>query len=197
VVERLLDEYQSVHCKEFYYSERARSHKTRFHRAAQFIYLNRTCFNGMYRVNKKGEFNVPIGTKTSVLLGDDFRSISRSLRDADLSVADFEETVGLASEGDMLFADPPYTVKHNVNGFVKYNENIFSWGDQIRLRDALVAAQKRGAYIVCTNADHDLIREIYEPYFCVSEIKRPSVLAAKRNARSIVSEVIITNRSEE
>lgn len=197
VVERRLVEYQDLHCKEFYYLERARSYKNRFQRAAQFIYLNRTCFNGMYRVNKKGEFNVPLGTKTGVLLGDDFRAISRTLRSAELRVSDFEETVGLASEGDLLFADPPYTVKHNKNGFLKYNENIFSWDDQVRLKDALVAAQQRGASVICTNADHESIRELYEPHFSISGIKRLSVLAAKSNARSAVSEVIISNIPKE
>ena len=85
------------------------------------------------RVNKRNVFNVPIGTKTNVILPtDDFQSISAILSDAMILSQDFEDTLDLTVRGDFVFVDPPYTVKHNHNGFLKYNDNIFSWEDQIR-----------------------------------------------------------------
>src|SRR5690606_6490089 len=99
-------------------------------RAAAFLYLNRTCWNGLYRVNRDGIFNVPIGTKTNVLMSkDDFFRVSEVLKRSELFNVDFEDTIDQCGCGDFLFVDPPYTVRHNNNGFVKYNEEIFSWQD--------------------------------------------------------------------
>ncbi|WP_261503540.1 DNA adenine methylase, partial [Burkholderia multivorans] len=160
---------------------------------ARFIYLNRTCWNGLYRVNKNGQFNVPIGTKSNVLLDtDDWPTVSAALRQAKLLVSDFEPIIDQAKRNDIVFADPPYTVKHNNNGFVKYNENIFAWQDQIRLRDALLRAKKRGAHIFCTNADHISIREIYEDHFTVTSVARGSVISGKADSRGKTSELLIT-----
>ena len=93
--------------------------------------MNRTCWNGLYRVNKKGDFNVPIGTKTRVLLNtDNFVLVSKILKNADIVVQDYYETISKAKKNDFVFIDPPYTVKHNSNAFIKYNENLFSWKDQ-------------------------------------------------------------------
>src|SRR5699024_9439870 len=114
-------------------------------RAARFIYLNRTCWNGLYRVNKQGKFNVPIGTKVNVRLeSDNFMLTSDILKKVDLLISDFENIVDGALEDDFVFADPPYTVAHNNNGFIKYNEKLFSWSDQVRLRDAIIRARERG-----------------------------------------------------
>src|SRR5690606_34900787 len=105
-----------------------------------------TCFNGLYRVNLKGEFNVPVGAKTSVLLpDDDFELVGKWLKEVKFTSEDFETIIDQAGIGDFVFADPPYTVRHNNNGFIKYNENLFSWADQVRLRDALFRAKGRGA----------------------------------------------------
>lgn len=93
--------------------------------------MNRTCWNGLYRVNKKGDFNVPIGTKTRVLLNtDNFVLVSKILKNADIVEQDYYETISKAKKNDFVFIDPPYTVKHNSNAFIKYNENLFSWKDQ-------------------------------------------------------------------
>ena len=144
-----LQQMQRDHSKEYYYIERARKRRTPYSRAAQFLYLNRTCWNGLYRENLKGEFNVPIGTKSKVIFeNEDFSEISIALRDAEVICCDFEETIDRAGRGDLIFADPPYTVAHNLNGFVKYNQNIFSWSDQERLRDCLCSAASRGAQVV-------------------------------------------------
>ncbi|MCP4319948.1 MAG: hypothetical protein GY789_29200 [Hyphomicrobiales bacterium] len=112
-----------------------------------------TCWNGLYRVNRKNEFNVPIGTKTNVVLAnDDFHGTSRALLGADILCQDFEATLDGTGPNDFVFVDPPYTVKHNFNGFLKYNDKIFSWSDQLRLRDVVLRAVRRGAFVLVTNA---------------------------------------------
>jgi len=125
-LEKLLRFYQVRHNSDFYYKVRAQRLRSPLRRAARMLYLNRTCWNGLYRVNRRGEFNVPIGTKTSVVLeSDDFEQISRVLSAAVLRVGDFEATIDGAGAGDFVFVDPPYTVAHNNNGFIKYNEELF------------------------------------------------------------------------
>ncbi|WP_081067005.1 DNA adenine methylase [Burkholderia multivorans] len=192
-VHRKMRKYHALHSDEHYYAVRARNPRNRVDLAARFIYLNRTCWNGLYRVNRNGQFNVPIGTKNNVLLDtDDWPAVSEALRRATLLVSDFEPIIDRAKKGDIVFADPPYTVKHNNNGFIKYNENIFAWQDQIRLRDALLRAKKRGAHVFCTNADHTSIREIYEDDFTVTRIARGSVISGKADGRGQTSELLIT-----
>jgi DNA adenine methylase len=106
----------------YYYWLRAREPKDALQRATRLIYLNRTCFNGIYRVNRNGQFNVPRGTKDRVVIDtDDFGGMSELLRNAELQVGDFEVLVNRAEREDFVFCDPPYTVRHNYNGFRKYN----------------------------------------------------------------------------
>ena len=137
-----LQDYQQRHSKDHYYATREKTLRNPFTRAARFIYLNRTCWNGLYRVNKDGKFNVPIGTKSTVLLdSDNFSAIAEQLNKAEISTTDFEVTIEKCRQGDLLFVDPPYTVKHNHNGFIKYNETLFSWDDQVRLHHSLVEAK--------------------------------------------------------
>lgn len=189
----LLTQHQQLHSEEHYYAVRSDVPRGRYERAARFIYLNRTCWNGLYRVNQKGEFNVPKGTKSTVLLEtDDFKATSNALRNAELSTSDFEAQIAKASVGDTIFADPPYTVKHKFNGFVKYNEHIFAWKDQVRLADALVAAKRRGVRIFSTNADHESIRNLYSQHFDIIEVSRFSSIAGAGDARGQYPELIIT-----
>lgn len=189
---KTLEDYQRKHCSEFYYRIRATKPRSLAARSAKFLYLNRTCFNGLYRVNLRGEFNVPIGTKSSVLLeDDDFETLSARLRGARLTAWDFERVVDATGEGDFIFADPPYTVRHNLNGFIKYNERLFSWADQERLRDALFRARDRGAYVVLSNADHKSIRELYERAAEIRVVSRRSVMAASSANRKSTSELLI------
>jgi DNA adenine methylase len=191
-IQHLLEAHDRLHCKEHYYSTRSAKLDEPIDRAARLIYLNRTCWNGLYRVNRRNEFNVPIGTKTrAVLPTDNFPSVSAVLRGAQLLVQDFEATIDLAGQGDFVFVDPPYTVKHNLNGFVKYNDHIFSWTDQVRLRDAVARAAGRGAMILVTNANHHSIREIYEGVGTQTVLTRASILAASSANRSQVEELAI------
>jgi len=192
-LEAALGEHARAHSSRHYYSVRVAEPKDHVERAARFLYLNRTCWNGLYRVNRKGEFNVPIGTKQKVQLAtDDFEALAKQLKRASIGVADFEETIDKTREGDLLFVDPPYTVKHNLNGFVKYNDKIFSWDDQVRLRNALTRAHARRVQIVMTNANHKSVRDIYCGFKQYS-LSRQSVLAGSPSARGETEELLVTN----
>lgn len=197
------DEYEQVlrhlrnharqHGKKYYYQIRDEAKPTSAAgRAARFLYLNRTCWNGLYRVNLKGKFNVPKGTKSSVLLEtDNFGETSRALRKAQLICSDFEAVIDRAKKGDLVYADPPYTVHHNTNGFIKYNEVLFSWEDQTRLRDSLVRARSRGAAVIVSNANHPSIVELYSGVGDLIQLDRASVISGKASGRKVTSEVVI------
>jgi DNA adenine methylase len=177
----------------YYYRQRARSPVNALEQAARLIYLNRTCFNGIYRVNRSGQFNVPKGTKDRVVMdSDDFEAMSKLLLSADIRVSDFEQTIDEATDGDLVFADPPYTVLHNYNGFIKYNEVIFSWKDQERLAKALERALKRNVKIVSTNANHESVRQLYTSHgFFTKSVSRASSISADIMNRRKYEELII------
>ncbi len=191
-VASLLGRYQHRHSKAFYYEMRDSNPSSASARAARFIYLNRTCWNGLYRVNLRGEFNVPKGTKESVVLEtDNFRRVSLALQRASLVSSDFKPIIQQARKGDLIFADPPYVTSHSNNGFLKYNEKLFSWDDQVRLRDCLLEAKNNGVHILATNADSPPIRRLYEDSFTVRTITRSSIIAAGSDKRGTVHELLI------
>lgn len=192
-VRQLLETYQIEHSKEYYYTIRKQSPDDSIARAAWFIYLNRTCFNGIYRVNQQGVFNVPVGTKTKVLLPtDNFEAWATALAGAELQCMDFEAAIADAGRGDFVFADPPYTVHHNNNGFIKYNEVLFSWNDQVRLAESIRAAHRRGARILVTNANNNALRDIYKG-FKIRPVSRYSSISASATGRNKYEELLITN----
>lgn len=185
--------HQANHSDIYYYEVRKEAQNTALGRAARFLYLNRTCWNGLYRVNLSGHFNVPKGTKDTVLFdSEDFSAFSKALKNAEILCSDFEKIIDRSAEGDFLFVDPPYTVKHNANGFIKYNEQLFRWEDQIRLRNSLDRAKNRGAYIVMTNADHQSVRDLYQGILDYSSIERHSVLAGASSRRGLTTEALFT-----
>ena len=187
-----LASHHASHSQEYYYAIRDQKPEGGVELAAWFIYLNRTCWNGLYRVNKHNVFNVPIGTKSAVLMDtDNFEDLSVALSNSHIVCQDFELTIDSAADGDFLFIDPPYTVKHNLNGFVKYNDKIFSWRDQVRLRDCVVRAVSRGAMAMITNANHASIRELYSEVGTTVVLGRSSVLAASAQYRTRVEELAI------
>lgn len=189
----LMRTHHDSHSQDYYYEVRATIPEAAIEKAARTMYLNRTCWNGLYRVNLKGVFNVPKGTKSTVVFDhDDFTGISERLRVAEIRCCDFEETVSEAQLGDFLFVDPPYTVRHNMNGFIKYNENLFSWDDQIRLRDAVACAIERGAAVVVTNADHESVHELYENICDHRSVARASVLASETARRGKTTEALFS-----
>lgn len=191
--EALIKKHAKAHSKDYYYELRSKRLRKSTTRAAQFFYLNRTCWNGLYRENLNGQFNVPIGTKQTVIFDtDDFPAWSKALQGARLEHRDFEAAIEEAEEGDFIFVDPPYTVRHNMNGFVKYNQNIFAWHDQVRLRDALRSASVRGVSFAMTNADHESIRELYTEFGVHRKLGRHSVIAGNSVHRAHSTELLIT-----
>jgi DNA adenine methylase len=194
VIDKRLSELHHRHSTKLYYRIRATCPADTIDQAVRFLYLNRTCFNGIYRVNLKGEFNVPIGTKDLVAYPENYlQGIATCLRHASIRVADFEETIDMATAGDFVFVDPPYTVMHNNNNFLKYNANLFSWTDQKRLMVAVKRAARRGASVMVSNADHSSVRELYSNFGTHHRVNRASVLAADFLYRRQTTELLITN----
>ena len=161
IMKEEMERHQILHNKEHYYEVRDLEPKCEIERAVRFLYLNRACWNGLYRINRKGRFNVPIGTKQKVIFDcDDFDGTAKALKNINLRCSDFEEAINEAKKNDFIFVDPPYTVKHNFNGFIRYNEEVFSWEDQERLYGALKRAANRGCFITVTNADHESVKKL-------------------------------------
>ena len=112
------------------------------------------------------------------------------LAGAELVSSDFEPVIERARAGDLVFVDPPYTVRHNFNGFLKYNESIFSWADQVRLSECVKAAVQRGAAVIVTNANHESVVDLYKDAFAYRELTRASILAASSARRGLTTEAI-------
>ncbi len=137
---------------------------------------------------------MPIGTRDSVVLpSDDFAQTGALLQRASLATSDFEPIIGKAQKGDLIFADPPYVTLHSQNGFLKYNEELFHWNDQIRLSDSLREAKRKGALVLATNADSPVLRRLYERDFKVRSVSRSSAIASSPNRRGVSTELVITS----
>jgi DNA adenine methylase len=181
--------------EEAYYQVRDSCPRTPVGKAARFIYLTRLSFNGIHRVNLKGEFNVPYGHKTH-LSPVDSEGISRAsgaLAGAKLIHGDFESVTAEAADGDVVYFDPPYTVAHANNGFVKYNEHIFSWDDQTRLAAHARKLAARGCLVILSNANHTSVRNLY-PTATEYQISRASVIAASSHHRGTITESLFVLR---
>jgi DNA adenine methylase len=163
-------------------------------RAARFLYLNRTAFSGIYRVNQRGEFNVPYGggqrTPRILLNTPRLRDASATLRRAQLRRSDFEPMLQSAKRGDVVYCDPTYTVTHDNNGFVRYNEENFSWADQERLAKSALAAARKGVRVLVTNAHHAEIRKLYRGVTQYTLV-RNSTLCPDASRRREVKEYLI------
>jgi DNA adenine methylase len=175
-----------------YYRIRATAPRSACGRAARFYYLTRFSFNGIYRENRLGDFNVPFGGRSGrrPFDADSLRKCHRLLRRARLATSDFESIIEKATRNDLIYCDPPYTVAHNRNGFVRYNAQLFSWDDQRRLAARACAAAARGAYIVVSNANHKTILELY-PSFSGFPIQRQSRVSAATPFRIPTTEVVL------
>jgi DNA adenine methylase len=185
---------QRRHSEALYYRTRKMDPADAVRRAVRFLYLNRTCFNGIYRVNLKGDFNVPMGSKGLVEYPEGYlKGIATLLHYALIKEWDFEKTIDIATTGDFVYVDPPYTVMHNNNNFVKYNAKLFSWEDQIRLAAAIKRAAGRGAAIMLSNADHKKVRELYHGFGHHRSVNRASILAAGPQHRRPTTELIVTS----
>ncbi len=161
-------------------------------RAAAFIYLNKTCFNGLWRVNRAGAFNVPIGRYTDppICVPDALRAAARVLRRSELRCGDFLETLADAQRGDFVYLDSPYDPVTSTANFTAYASRGFSADDQVRLAETVRALASRGVMVMASNADTPLVRRLYaglriDTVKCRRSINRDS------DGRGAVDEVIV------
>ena len=177
-----------------YYGVRASEPRAAVDRAARFLYLNKTAFSGLHRTNAAGKFNVPFGDNGRAVVPSptSLAAAGRLLRNAALHCIDFEVACEAAERNDFVFFDPPYTVAHENNGFIKYNAALFTWEDQERLRDCADILSRRRVKLLMTNAAHVSITKLYNGYKQVL-VSRMSMLSADPSARKKVNEVVIRN----
>lgn len=197
VLMRLLEE----HCHENFYKVRDDHIPADIYDvAARMLYLNKTCFNGIYRVNRCGRFNVPIGDRrgASYRRGDLAR-VAKSLSAAELICGDFEVSRSLIGPNDLVYLDPPYALDRNSDGFIRYNDKLFSWADQMRLADFAEQAVRVGATVVMTNANHHALIERYASsgLFRVQPISRYSSISANGAKRAFFEELLISSKDVE
>jgi DNA adenine methylase len=159
-----------------------------------FIYLNKTCFNGLHRVNRKGEFNVPVGSyKNPRILNEDaLLAASNVLQNADLRCASFDTLLENAKPGDFVYFDPPYEPVSATASFTSYARNGFSQDDQTRLRDVYKALNRRGCKLMLSNSDVPFIRNLYRE-FNVDTVAAPRAINCDATKRGKVSEVVVRN----
>jgi DNA adenine methylase len=156
--------------------------------------LNKLCFNGLYRENSKGAFNVPFGQKKNFppLIKDDFEGVSGLLKGTEIASSDFEETIARAKTGDFVYLDPPYVPLDITASFTSYHSEGFGITDQQRLAKAMLELRKLGINAMCSNSDTPLTREIYGQ-LNLATIQAPRMVSAKASGRGSVSELVITN----
>jgi DNA adenine methylase len=202
-LETALDFYQSLaHDSDVYYAQRADDPQDPVKRAARLIYLNRNCFNGLYRLNRSGKFNVPFGryrSKPKLYDRENLALVSDALGAAELRVAPFEETLAQVEPGDFVYLDPPYYPISQTSSFTGYTGAGFGHADQVRLRDAILETHRRtsgAARIMLSNSNAPGLIELYEPYpeiLHVHSVTAMRAVGAKSSSRGLVEEVAITN----
>jgi DNA adenine methylase len=192
-VVRLLGGYP--HASEFFYRLRAEAIDARSDAevAAWFIYLNRTGYNGLYRVNRKNVFNVPFGRYANPTVCDEptLRACAAALAGTTLLVADFEKVVSSARRGDFVYFDPPYAPLSATSSFTSYTSDGFGPDDQRRLRDVARRLKKRGVHVLLSNSSAPLTRELYADGFEVFEVPATRMLNSKGDGRGAIAELVI------
>lgn len=165
--------------------------------ASRFIYLNRTCFNGMYRVNSKGGFNVPFGKYTNPLICDEsnLRKASKALKNVEIKKQDYKEVLKKAKKGDFIYFDPPYYPISKTASFTSYTSESFLDKEQIELRDTFVELHKRGCFVMLSNSDTPLINKIYsEPKgLRITKVQAGRAINSDASKRGKITEVLVTN----
>lgn len=191
---RLSEEHSATR---YYQVRHHYNHGTRIsptERAGMFIYLNKTCFNGLHRVNRRGEFNVPAGRydKPRILDAELLRAASRELQKADFRCAGFEALLASAKPGDFVYFDPPYEPASATASFTAYSRDGFSRDDQARLRDVYAELDRRRCKLMLSNSDVPFIRELYSK-FRIDTVAAPRNINCDSKKRGAVSEVVVMN----
>lgn len=180
--------------EKYYYNLRSSNLEDPIEKAARFIYLNQTSFNGIFRVNLEGKYNVPYGFRNKAFLEPEkLRTVSKRLEKTELLTGDFSIVLNNLQENDLVFLDPPYTVSHNQNGFIKYNQKLFSINDQIRLSKLIDEIKKRQAFYILTNAAHPKIEEIFSKGDTMLRKTRANLIGGLSAQRGHTEEFIFTN----
>lgn len=197
-----IKEHEKNHNEDYYYKVRELDRSNYYNdipdyeKAARLIYLNKACFNGLYRVNSKGYFNVPSGKKKVVKAYQPklFDDIHNYLKNADIKIlsGDFEVAVATAKKGDFVYFDPPYDTFDDQNNFTTYTKESFGKEEQKRLANLFKELDKRGVYVMLSNHNTNYINELYINYnIHIVEARRN--INSKGEGRAKVEEVIITN----
>jgi DNA adenine methylase len=197
LVETLFN-YRKKHSREQYYKVRSLEPDglDAVNRAARLVYLNKTCFNGLYRVNSKGQFNVPFGDyeNPSIFNANTLFQASQLLQGVQLHVMSFEKVIDFAGKDDFVYFDPPYIPLSKTSNFTQYSRSHFSMREQKLLSEVFKILDTRGCLVMLSNSDHSLTRELYRNYE-----KNIVIVRAKRKINSIgskrgaIAEVVLTN----
>jgi DNA adenine methylase len=195
-----LETHQSLHSEEHYYNVRKAAPRDSAERAARFIYLNRTCYNGLYRVNRKGQFNVPIGRYESprILDRENLLAVSTALAPVDVRHEDFGSLTTECGRFDLVYLDPPYHPISATSRFTSYTAGGFGVEEQRRLAQEFEAMSRRGAAVLLSNSDTALVRELYRslvpaPVFHLVQVAR--AINSKGANRGAIEELLIRSAS--
>jgi DNA adenine methylase len=186
------------HDKDFYYDLRSQDpwEMDAPSRAARMIYLNKTGYNGLYRVNRRGKFNVPFGRYTlpKYCDVDNLNAVSKTLQGVDIACASFEEVLKRAKPGDFVYFDPPYVPLSKTAHFTAYQSNGFSQDDQRKLRDVCVELTRRNVNVMLSNSDTGLVQTLYAvPSFIFSKVQANRAINSNAKKRGKLTELIVTN----
>lgn len=183
--------------KEFYYSIRNKYNKLEnkdFKKSIYFLFFNKTAFNGVYRENSKGGFNVPIGAykNPKILDENNILIVARSLRDITILNSSYKTAVKKAKKGDFVYFDPPYHPLSKTSSFTTYSKDNFSEKDQTELRDLFVELDKKGVLVMLSNSNTDFIKKLYKGYkqIPVSATRMVNSNSAKRGS---IQEIVVIN----
>ncbi|MBV7295896.1 DNA adenine methylase [Corynebacterium sp. TAE3-ERU12] len=201
VIDRLRT-HAAQHSEEHFYLVRAWDRQPGFagrpavDRAARMLYLNKTCYNGLHRVNRQGQFNVPYGRYVSpnIVNEDGLRAVHDYLSSADVSfnVASFEQTCAAAQPGDFVYLDPPYDTVSDTANFTSYAQDAFGKKEQQRLKEVCDDLDRRGVYFLLSNSATEFIRELYATYR-VDIVKAGRAINSNASRRGKVNEVLVRN----
>lgn len=184
------------HDKDFYYHVRELDAATLspVQRAARMIFLNKTCFNGLWRVNRRGQFNVPFGDykNPKILDEENLRAVSAALQHVEILHSPFDHVLEVARKGDFIYMDPPYHPVSSTASFTSYSADDFKPEDQRRLADTYRALAERGCKVMLSNSDVPFIRELYAD-FRIEQVWAARAINRDASKRGAVSEVVVLN----
>jgi DNA adenine methylase len=201
-VEKLIVSLKKQECsKEYYLKMRAKNPEklSDVQVATRFIFLNRTGFNGMYRVNSKGGFNVPFGKYENPLICDEenLRKVSKALQNVEIKHQDYKQVLKKAKKGDFIYFDPPYHPVSKTAAFTSYTSQGFGEKEQIELRDTFLELHKKGCFVMLSNSDAPFINKIYsdikEYGVKISKVEAGRAINSKASGRGKIKEVLVTN----